>query len=128
MQYFSAIGRRKSSVARVRISRGTGKRIINDKNMSIYLKRKTLEMMVERPFKLIDYSDDFDLHVNVKGGGLSGQADAIRLGISRALLEYNPDLRPILKENALLNCDARVKERRKYGHAKARKGYQHSKR
>lgn len=128
MQYFSAVGRRKSSVARVRISKGTGKRIINKQNMGEYLKRKTLEMSVERPFTLIKQSDNFDLHVNAKGGGLSGQADAIRLGISRALIDYDPDLRPILKKDGLLTRDARVVERKKYGHAKARKRYQHSKR
>ena len=128
MQYFDAIGRRKNAVARVRLSKGTGKRIINKKLMKDYLSRETLEMIVEEPFKLIDQSDRFDMKVNVRGGGLSGQAGAIRLGISRALLEYDPELRPILKKEGLLTRDAREKERRKYGLAKARKAYQYSKR
>ncbi|MBL7085626.1 MAG: 30S ribosomal protein S9 [Candidatus Cloacimonetes bacterium] len=128
MQYFYAIGRRKSAVARVRLSKGTGKRFINKRPLKEYLRRETLEMIVEKPFKLINQSDKFDLKVNVKGGGLSGQAGAIRLGISRALIDYSPDLRPILKKEGLLTRDAREKERRKYGLAKARKAYQYSKR
>ncbi|MDP8314949.1 MAG: 30S ribosomal protein S9 [Candidatus Celaenobacter antarcticus] len=128
MQYFDAIGRRKNAVARVRLSKGTGKRIINKKLMKDYLSRETLEMIVEEPFKLIDQSDRFDMKVNVRGGGLSGQAGAIRLGISRALLEYDPELRAVLKKEGLLTRDAREKERRKYGLAKARKAYQYSKR
>jgi len=128
MQYFDAIGRRKNAVARVRLSKGTGKRIINKKLMKDYLSRETLEMIVEEPFKLIGQSERFDVKVNVRGGGLSGQAGAIRLGISRALLEYDPELRAILKKAGLLTRDAREKERRKYGLAKARKAYQYSKR
>jgi len=128
MQYFDAIGRRKNAVARVRLSKGTGKRIINKKLMKDYLSRETLEMIVEEPFKLIDQSERFDMKVNVRGGGLSGQAGAIRLGISRALLEYDPELRAVLKKEGLLTRDAREKERRKYGLAKARKAYQYSKR
>lgn len=128
MQYFEAVGRRKSAVARVRLSKGTGKRLINDKNMKDYLMRDSLGVKVEKPFKLIDASGNFDLSVNVNGGGLSGQADAISLGISRALLKYDPDLRDVLKKDGLLTRDARVKERKKYGKAKARRGFQHSKR
>lgn len=128
MQYFDAVGRRKNAVARVRLSKGTGKRIINKKSMKDYLSRETLEMIVEEPFKLIDQSEHFDMKVNVRGGGLSGQAGAIRLGISRALLEYDPELRATLKKEGLLTRDAREKERRKYGLAKARKAYQYSKR
>ncbi|MDP8226926.1 30S ribosomal protein S9 [bacterium] len=128
MQYFDAVGRRKNAVARVRLSKGTGKRIVNKKPMKDYLSRETLEMIVEEPFRLIDQSERFDMKVNVRGGGLSGQAGAIRLGISRALLEYDPELRPILKKEGLLTRDAREKERRKYGLAKARKAYQYSKR
>ncbi|MBS3741169.1 MAG: 30S ribosomal protein S9 [Candidatus Cloacimonetes bacterium] len=128
MQYFEAVGRRKSAVARVRLSKGTGKRLVNDRNMKDYLQREALEIKVEKPFKLIDASGNFDLFVNVNGGGLAGQADAIALGISRALLEYDPDLRGVLKKNGLLTRDARVKERKKYGRKKARRGFQHSKR
>jgi len=128
MQYFDAVGRRKSAVARVRLSKGTGKRIINKKPMKEYLSRETLEMIVEKPFVLIDQADKFDMKVNVRGGGLAGQAGAIRLGISRALLEYDPELRSALKKAGLLTRDARVVERKKYGLAKARKAYQYSKR
>lgn len=128
MQYFDAVGRRKCAVARVRLSKGTGKRIINKEPQKEYLQRETLEMIVEEPFNLINQSDKFDLRVNVRGGGLSGQAGAIRLGISRALIEYDPELRSVLKKAGLLTRDAREKERRKYGLAKARKAYQYSKR
>jgi len=128
MQYFDAVGRRKCAVARVRLSKGTGKRTINGKSLKEFLHRETLEMIVEEPFKLIDKSNKFDLKANVRGGGLSGQAGAIRLGISRALIEYDPELRSILKKSGLLTRDAREKERRKYGLAKARKAYQYSKR
>ncbi|HEX37343.1 MAG TPA: 30S ribosomal protein S9 [Candidatus Cloacimonetes bacterium] len=128
MQYFDAVGRRKAAVARVRLSKGTGKRIINKKPMKEYLSRETLEMIVEKPFDIIDQADKFDMKVNVRGGGLAGQAGAIRLGISRALLEYDPELRGLLKKAGLLTRDARVKERKKYGLAKARKAYQYSKR
>jgi len=128
MQYFDAIGRRKCAVARVRLSKGTGKRTINGKPLKDFLHRETLVMIVEEPFNLINQADKFDLKANVKGGGLSGQAGAIRLGLSRTLIEYDPELRPILKKAGLLTRDARVKERKKYGLAKARKAYQYSKR
>ncbi len=128
MQYFDAVGKRKTAVARVRLTPGTGKRIVNGRKMSEYLSRKILEMVVEQPFVLTDLSDRFDLRVNVKGGGLTGQAGAINLGISRALIKYNEDLRPILKKTGLLTRDARIKERKKYGLKKARRAYQHSKR
>ncbi|MCK4338447.1 MAG: 30S ribosomal protein S9 [Candidatus Cloacimonetes bacterium] len=128
MQYFDAIGRRKCAVARVRLSKGTGKRTINGKPLKDFLHRETLVMIVEEPFNLINQADKFDLKANVKGGGLSGQAGAIRLGLSRTLIEYDPELRPVLKKAGLLTRDARVKERKKYGLAKARKAYQYSKR
>jgi small subunit ribosomal protein S9 len=128
MQYFSGVGRRKEAVARVRLSKGTGKRIINGKLLRDYLKRETLERVVEEPFNVINLASRFDLRANVRGGGLGGQAGAIRLGIARALVEYDPELRPILKKHGLLTRDAREVERKKYGLAKARKAYQHSKR
>ena len=128
MQYFGAVGRRKCAVARVRLSKGTGKRTINGRPLKEFLQRETLEMIVEEPFRLIDQADKFDLSVNVRGGGLSGQAGAIRLGISRALIDYDPELRSMLKKAGLLTRDAREKERRKYGLVKARKAYQYSKR
>ncbi len=128
MQYFDATGRRKNAVARVRITPGTGKRLINDKPMKDYLAREILEMIVEQPFKLIGMSEKFDLRVNVTGGGLSGQAGAIRHGISRALCKYDEELRGVLKKNGLLTRDPRMVERKKAGRPKARKRFQFSKR
>ncbi|RLC47592.1 MAG: 30S ribosomal protein S9 [Candidatus Cloacimonadota bacterium] len=128
MQYFDAVGKRKRAVARVRLTPGTGKRIINGRKMGDYLCREILEMVVEQPFVITELSNKFDLRVNVKGGGLSGQAGAINLGISRSLIQYDETLRSILKKAGLLTRDARIKERKKYGLKKARKAYQHSKR
>jgi len=128
MQYFDAVGRRKDAVARVRLTPGTGKRIANKRTMKDYLARETLEMVVEQPLKLVGLSDKVDINVNVKGGGLSGQAGAIRFGISRALIKYDEELRPILKKNGFLTRDPRMVERKKPGRPKARKRFQFSKR
>ncbi len=128
MQYFDAVGRRKTSVARVRLTPGTGKRIINTLAMKKYLAREILEMVVEQPFELVNLGDKFDLKVNVQGGGLSSQAGAIRHGISRALLKYDESLRPVLKAKGLLTRDPRMVERKKPGRPKARKRFQFSKR
>ncbi len=128
MQYFDAVGRRKTAVARVRITPGTGKRMINAVPMKKYLAREILEMVVEQPFELVTLSDKFDLKVNVRGGGLSSQAGAIRHGISRALIKYDETLRPVLKAKGLLTRDSRMVERKKPGRPKARKRFQFSKR
>ncbi|OQX70977.1 MAG: 30S ribosomal protein S9 [Candidatus Cloacimonas sp. 4484_275] len=128
MQYFDAVGRRKDAVARVRLTPGTGKRIANKRTMKEYLARETLEMVVEQPLKLVGLSDKVDINVNVKGGGLSGQAGAIRFGIARALVKYDEELRPILKKNGFLTRDPRMVERKKPGRPKARKRFQFSKR
>ena len=128
MQYFDAVGRRKESVARVRLTPGTGKRIANKRTMKKYLAREILEMVVEQPLKLVGLSDKVDINVNVNGGGLSGQAGAIRLGIARALIKYDEELRPTLKKNGLLTRDSRMVERKKAGQPKARKRFQFSKR
>lgn len=128
MQYFDAVGRRKDAVARVRLTPGTGKRIANKRTMKEYLARETLEMVVEQPLKLVGLSDKVDINVNVKGGGLSGQAGAIRFGIARALIKYDEELRPILKKNGFLTRDPRMVERKKPGRPKARKRFQFSKR
>ncbi len=128
MQYFDAIGRRKTSTARVRLTPGTGKRIINNLVMKKYLNREVLEMIVEQPLELSKLSDKIDLKVNVKGGGLSGQAGAIRHGIARALLKYDEMLRGDLKKFGLLTRDPRMVERKKSGQPKARKRFQFSKR
>ncbi|PKN72279.1 MAG: 30S ribosomal protein S9 [Candidatus Cloacimonetes bacterium HGW-Cloacimonetes-3] len=128
MQNFDAVGRRKNAVARVRITPGTGKRIINKVQMKKYLQRETLEMVVEQPLQTAGLSDSFDVFVNVRGGGLSGQAGAIRHGITRALVEYDATLRPALKIRGFLTRDPRMVERKKSGRPKARKRFQFSKR
>lgn len=128
MQYFDAVGRRKTSIARVRLTPGTGKRITNGRIMKEYLSRETLEMVIEQPLEVTNLSDKIDIHVNVVGGGLTGQAGAIRLGISRALIKYDENLRPILKKHGFLTRDPRMVERKKPGRPKARKRFQFSKR
>lgn len=128
MQNFDAVGRRKDATARVRLTPGTGKRIINKVHMKKYLQRETLEMVVEQPLQTVGLSENFDVYVNVTGGGLSGQAGAIRHGISRALCEYDENLRPALKERGFLTRDPRMVERKKSGRPKARKRFQFSKR
>jgi small subunit ribosomal protein S9 len=128
MQNFDAVGRRKDATARVRLTPGTGKRIINKVQMKKYLQRETLEMVVEQPLQTAGLSDNFDVYVNVSGGGLSGQAGAIRHGISRALVEYDEKLRPVLKARGFLTRDPRMVERKKPGRPKARKRFQFSKR
>jgi len=117
MQTFDAVGRRKNAVARVRLTPGTGKRIIN-----------SVQMIVEQPLQTVGLSENFDVYVNVYGGGLSGQAGAIRHGISRALIEYDANLRPMLKTRGFLTRDPRMVERKKSGRPKARKRFQFSKR
>ncbi|MDI9528587.1 MAG: 30S ribosomal protein S9 [Candidatus Cloacimonadota bacterium] len=128
MQTYDAVGRRKNAVARVRIAPGTGKRIINKVQMKKYLQRETLEMVVEQPLQELGLSENFDVYVNVSGGGLSGQAGAIRHGIARALLEYDENLKPTLKARGFLTRDSRMVERKKSGRPKARKRFQFSKR
>jgi len=128
MQYFDAVGRRKKSVARVRLTPGTGKRIANKITMKKHLQRETLEMIVEQPLDLVGLSDKVDINVNVNGGGLSGQAGAIRHGIARALVKYDEELKSELKKNGFLTRDSRMVERKKPGRPKARKKFQFSKR
>ena len=126
-QYY-ATGRRKTSVARTRVKPGTGQVIINRRPMAEYFGRAILSMIVRQPFEITGTMGKFDVSVNVRGGGISGQAGAIRHGISRALLDANPDFRPILKKAGFLSRDARKKERKKYGLRGARARYQYSKR
>ena len=121
-------GRRKSSVARVRLIPGTGKVTINDRDMEEYFGLKTLELIVRQPLVLTEMEDKYDVVASVKGGGTSGQAGAIRHGITRALMELNGELRPALKKAGFVTRDPREKERRKYGLKKARKASQFSKR
>ena len=126
-QYYGT-GRRKTSVARVRLVPGAGKVTINGRDMEEYFGLKTLELIVRQPLVLTEMVDKYDVLASVSGGGASGQAGAIRHGISRALLELDGELRPALKKAGFLTRDSREKERRKYGLKKARKASQFSKR
>ena len=123
-----SVGKRKSSIARVRFIKGNGKILINNCEPIDYFKRKSLVMVVGQPLKIVDFDGKYDIVVNVKGGGLSGQAGAVRLGISRNLEKINPDFRGILKKEGMLTRDSRVVERKKYGRRKARRSFQFSKR
>ena len=123
-----ATGRRKESTARVWVKRGTGKISINGKEMANYFARPVLQMQLNFVFDVTDRKDQFDVIATVKGGGLSGQAGAVRHGLSRALSLFEPDLRKPLKSAGMLTRDSRVVERKKYGRAKARKSFQFSKR
>ena len=125
---FAATGRRKSSVARVRLVPGEGKIIINQRELDDYFGLKTLELIVNQPLELTETKGKYDVLVNVIGGGVSGQAGAIRHGIARALLKVDEEFRPALKKAGYLTRDPREKERRKYGLKKARKASQFSKR
>jgi len=121
-------GRRKAAVARVYLSPGKGKIRINGRDFKEYLCRESLANVVLEPLGVIDKVDAYDFNINVKGGGLTGQASAIRLGIARALLQDNADYRPVLKAAGYLKRDARRVERKKYGQPGARKRFQFSKR
>lgn len=121
-------GKRKNAVARTRLYQGTGQITINDRPYEDYFPRKTLQMIVQQALKLTKNADKFDIKVNVAGGGVAGQAQAVRHGISRALLLVDPELRGTLKKAGFLTRDARKKERKKYGQRAARARYQYSKR
>lgn len=125
---FQGTGRRKNAVARVRLVPGDGKIIVNEKDLSAYFGKKTLEMIVKQPLELTQANGKFDILARVHGGGTTGQAGAVRLGIARALLKADNTLRPALKRAGFLTRDPRMKERRKYGLKKARKASQYSKR
>lgn len=123
-----ATGRRKTSVARVWIKPGSGRITVNGKDYETFFKRPTLRLIVNQPFDLVSRAGQFDVMVNVNGGGLSGQAGAVRHGIAQALQKYEPALRGSLKEAGFLTRDARMVERKKYGRKKARRRFQFSKR
>jgi len=127
IQYYGT-GRRKTSTARVYLRAGGGDFKINRKSFDQYFPNETLRMIIQQPLKLTETSTKFDVLINVRGGGPAGQAGAIRHGITRALMEYNADLRPALKEAGLVTRDPRIKERKKYGQKGARKRFQFSKR
>ena len=122
------IGRRKASVARINLKKGKGKVIINNSSAKDYFKRDTLVMMLSQPLEIVGFTGKFDFIVNVKGGGLSGQAGAVRLGISKKLEQIDPSCRDVLKKAGMLTRDARVVERQKPGQPGARKKFQFSKR
>lgn len=126
-QYYGT-GRRKSSVARVRLVPGSGKVVINGRDLKAYFGRETLELIIRQPLVLTGTNEQYDVIASVAGGGASGQAGAIRHGISRALLEVDSDMRTSLKKAGFLTRDPRMKERKKYGLKKARKASQFSKR
>ena len=127
-KYYYGTGRRKHSVARVRVYKGTGKITINGRDIDDYFGLETLKLIVRQPMTLTDTLGKFDIVCTVAGGGVTGQAGAIRHGLSRALLVFNPELRPTLKAAGMLTRDPRMKERKKYGLKAARRAPQFSKR
>jgi len=127
-QYTEAIGRRKEASARVRLYAGTGDIVVNDKPVDVYFGRALDQMILRQPLTLTGTEATFNISVHVKGGGESGQASAVRLGIARALQKSDPNLRPVLKAAGLLTRDARAKERKKPGLKRARKAPQYTKR
>jgi len=125
---YQATGKRKSAVARVWMWPGEGQITINKRPIDDYIKRETAKMVVRQPLELTETSGRYDIYVNVRGGGLSGQAGAIKHGIARALIEINPQFRSVLKKAGLITRDSRIKERKKYGQRGARARFQFSKR
>ena len=128
MEITNTIGRRKTSVARVYLQNGTGGITVNGRDFKEYFPTMPLQYRLHQPFSLTDTVEKYDVKVNVKGGGITGQIEAIRLGIARALVEINPDLKSALKAEGLMTRDPRMVERKKYGQPKARKQFQFSKR
>lgn len=125
---FAATGKRKTAIARVRMVPGSGQIVVNKLTFEKYFGHPATQMIVKQPFKTTGTLNRFDISANICGGGISGQADALKYGIAKALLGMNPDYRKPLKKAGLLTRDDRIKERKKYGHKKARKRFQYSKR
>jgi small subunit ribosomal protein S9 len=123
-----AVGRRKNAVARVRLTEGTGKLVVNNRALEHYFPRDTLVISVLKPFDVCECEGKFDVYANVRGGGITGQAGAVSLGIARALVDIDPSYRKSLRRTGLLTRDPRMVERKKYGRPGARKRYQFSKR
>ena len=123
-----ATGRRKKSIAKVWLKKGSGNIHVNGKKMSDYFQKQNLQIAIFRPLTLVKRENEFDVRCSVKGGGLTGQAGAIILGLSRAIIQYEPELKPTLKKEKLTTRDSRAVERKKYGHRKARRSFQFSKR
>lgn len=128
MEVINALGRRKTAVARVYLKKGKGNIVVNDKDYKQYFPITTLQTSVTKPLSLTNSATDFDVTVNVEGGGITGQAEAISLGIARALVEYNAENKPTLRAAGLMTRDPRMVERKKFGQKKARKRFQFSKR
>ncbi|MBI1977596.1 MAG: 30S ribosomal protein S9 [Candidatus Omnitrophica bacterium] len=127
MSYY-ATGRRKSSIARVWLEDGSKEVLVNGSKLEAYFPRETLRMIIQQPFEAAKLGDRFGLKAEVKGGGLTGQAEALRLGISRALIQFDSNLRPLLRKGGFLTRDPRKKERKKFGRKKARRSFQYTKR
>jgi len=127
-QRFYATGKRKTSIARVYMKPGSGEITVNKRSLDEFFGRETSKMMVHQPLELTDNTGKFDIYVNVCGGGASGQAGAIKHGITKALLEADPELRAVLKKAGFITRDSRIKERKKYGRRGARRSFQFSKR
>ena len=128
MQTINTSGRRKNAIARVYMTQGTGKVTINKRDITEYFPLPTLQYKVKQPFMLTETLDQFDIKANLDGGGITGQAEALRLAISKALIEVNEELKPALKAEGLTTRDPRMVERKKFGQKKARKKFQFSKR
>ena len=128
MEVINTIGRRKAAIARVYMSEGKGQIIVNNRDFKEYFPDKQLHYVVEQPLNLLEVRDNYDIKVNLDGGGMSGQAEAVRLAISRALIKVNPDYKPALRAEGFVTRDPRVVERKKPGQPKARKKFQFSKR
>jgi small subunit ribosomal protein S9 len=128
MEVINTIGRRKAAIARVYMSEGKGQIIVNNKDFKDYFPDKQLHYVVEQPLNLLELRDQYDIKVNLDGGGMTGQAEALRLGISRALIKVNPEYKPALRAEGFVTRDPRVVERKKPGQPKARKRFQFSKR
>jgi len=128
MELLKAIGRRKTAIARVFLKEGTGQILVNKRGYENYFPAKTLQYIVLQPFKITETENKYDIYANLDGGGINGQAEALRLAISRILVKINPDFRSALKSEGLLRRDPRMVERKKPGQPKARKKFQFSKR
>ena len=128
MDVVNSIGRRKTSVARIYLKPGNGDITVNDKSLENYFPTEILRVVVKQPLTKVDGAGDYDIHINVGGGGFKGQAEAVRLAIARALCEVNPEFRSPLKSEGFLTRDPRMVERKKYGRRKARRRFQFSKR
>jgi small subunit ribosomal protein S9 len=128
MEVINTIGRRKTAIARIYMEPGKGKVMINKKDLEVYFPTEVLQTIALQALNLVDVKANFDINVNVTGGGLKGQAEAVRLATARALCEADPEHRPPLKKEGFLTRDPRMVERKKYGHRKARRSFQFSKR